>query len=246
MPFTRRYILAAAILIPLTATAQTPDPCATAPTTCATLVSTHATSRTRIPNTVVDISLSITVSEKDLPTAQHALADKSTTLLSYLRSQQVQRLSTGSVTFAPETRTAKNGPDRTVAYNGRSTISFRTLPDKAPGILGGALEQGATAITDTSFTPTEEEIAAARRSLEAAATEIAIGKANNVAQAAGLHVVSIRNITVDLADELTYAPRGGLTMYEVNGIGGANDKVQTEAGDATLSTTVNIEAAATH
>jgi len=125
-----RLVLASILLLPTLASAQALDPCAQSPQTCATLIDTHATARTRIPNTAVDVSLSIAFSDKDLPTVQRTIGAKSGTLLKYLRLQNVQRLITTNVTFEPETKLEKNAPNKTVGYNGSMTISFRTSPKK--------------------------------------------------------------------------------------------------------------------
>jgi uncharacterized protein YggE len=249
MSLTSRILLSASFLIPAFAVAQTPDPCLTAPTTCATLINTHATSRTRIPNTVVDISLSIILSDKDLPTVQRTLGEKSTALLTYLRSQQVQRLITSVVSYEPQTKFKDNGPNKTVGYNGTVRISFRTTPDKTPTLVTGALASGATAIDQTNFTPTEEEIAAARRALAADATRTAMAQAENVARAASLHVISVRNIALDSDSGLSYEPRAGLVMNSLFDADKRKDssspQIQTESGDASLSITVDVTVAAT-
>src|SRR4051794_5197587 len=95
-------------LIASPAIAQTPDPCATAPASCATLIETSATSETRIPNTVVDVSVSVTATGKDMAEVQRTLTTKSNSLLAYLKTQTVERLITSRVTFNPETRYDKN------------------------------------------------------------------------------------------------------------------------------------------
>ncbi|MCA1694823.1 MAG: hypothetical protein LC749_08870, partial [Actinobacteria bacterium] len=70
--------------------AQAVDPCATAPASCATLIETHATSETRVANTAVDISVSVTASVKDMGEVQRTLATESNTLLAYLKAQKVE------------------------------------------------------------------------------------------------------------------------------------------------------------
>ena len=139
-----------------------PDPCATAPQTCATIISTHATAESRIPNTAVDITVGITASGKDLPSVQRDLAAKSSSLLAYLRSEQAQRLITTAVNFSPEMKSQKNALDKTVGYNGSSQVSFRTTPEKAPVLLAGVLEHGATPSITMPSPPTEEEVTTAR------------------------------------------------------------------------------------
>ncbi len=99
-----------------------------------------------------------------------------------------------------------------------------------------------------TFTPSEEEIAATRRSLETDATKIALAKAGHVAEAAGLRVVSIRNISVNQGDQLIFTRSAGLVMndYKERRAGGASPQIQTASGDASLSVTVNVTVAATH
>jgi uncharacterized protein YggE len=130
-------------LIPASTLAQAPDPCATAPSTCATLIDTSATSETRIANTAVDISVSVTATGKDMAEVQRTLATKSNSLLAYLKGEKVERLITSRVSFSPQTRYDKNGPDRTVGYTGTSSVSFRTTPEKAADLLAGVLTNGA-------------------------------------------------------------------------------------------------------
>jgi uncharacterized protein YggE len=201
----------------------------------------------RIPNTAVDVSVGVSAAGKDLPEVQRALADQSNKLLAYLKGQQVERLITTRVSFAPDTRSQKSGPDKTVGYNGNASVSFRAKPEKVADILAGVLTNGANTIESTTFTPTEEEIAAARRHLSEDATKTAIAQAEAIAKAAGLKVAAIRDINVDSDNFLAYTPRPGLTM--VNGFTGgqlpASVPVDTASGDSQLSIRVNITAAAT-
>ena len=218
------------------------DPCATAPASCATLINTYATATTRLPNTAADIAVTVTLSGRDLITVQRTLAAKADALLSYLRLQGAQRLATVSVSFTPDSREQKNAPNKIVGYDASTTLSFRTTPDKAPTLLGGVLEHGASSVDSISFTPTEEETAAARRDLSAEATRTAVAQAGAIASAAGLHVASIRTVTVDPGSVETPRDRfsaGGLMMMK-----NAPAPVATQAGDATLSVSVNLTTAA--
>ena len=231
--------------------AQTPDPCATAPQTCATLIETQATSEMRIPNTVVDVVAGVSASGKDLPEVQRALADQSNRLLAYLKGQQVERLITTSVSFTPDTRSQRSAPDKTVGYDGSARVSFRAKPDKIADLLAGVLANGADAIQSTRFTPTEEEIAAARRKLSEDATKTAIAQADAIAQAAGMKVVAIRNVNVDNSADLQRQLASMSSGVYVNGFTGgqlarsAPSPIQAAAGEDQLSVSVNITAAAT-
>ena len=201
----------------------------------------------RIPNTAVDVVVGVSASGKDVPDLQRRLANKSNTLLTYLKAQQVERLITVNVSFSPETRYDKSGPDKTVGYDGTTRIAFRTTPDKVADILGGVLANGANEIDSTIFTPTEQEIADARRHLSEEATRIAGSEADAIAKAAGMKVVSLRNINVN---DSGFA-RTSSVQYEDNLAGFAAAKtrapqpMQAASGDDQLSVQVNIVAAAT-
>jgi uncharacterized protein YggE len=228
----------------LTALAQTPDPCATAPATCATLIETHATAETRIPNTAIDVEISVSATGKTLPEVQRDLANKSNAVLAYLRAQKVDRLITTSVSFSPETRYDKTGPDKTVGYDGSEQVSFRTTPDKAPDLLTGVLTNGANSIDSTSFTPTEEEIADARRKLAEDATRTAIAQADSIAEAAGIKVAAIRNISVDNSAFEPVRYNASAMMATAMAAAPSPPPMNTAAGDQQLSVQVNITAAA--
>jgi uncharacterized protein YggE len=237
-------VLAVSAIAPaFTALAQAPDPCATAPASCATLIETHATAETRIPNTAVDVSVGVTAAGKSLPEVQRALANKSNALLAYLRAQKVDRLITTSVSFSPETHYDKSGPDKTVGYDGSEQVSFRTTPEKAPDLLTGVLSNGANDIDSTTFTPTEQEIADARRKLAEEATRTAIAQADSIAAAAGIKVAAIRNISVDNS---TFQPvrYNGMMTLETRAAMPAPPPMNTASGDQQLSVQVNITAAA--
>ncbi len=167
--------------------AQTPDPCATAPQTCATTINTRASASRRLPNSVVDVAVGITASDKAIAGAQRQLAERTANLLGYLRAQHVERLITNSVNVSPRSQSEKNGPDRIVGYSASTSISFRTGPAAVTEILSGMLSNGADTIGSTSFTATEEQLRVARSELSAEAVRAAIAQANAIAKAAEMH-----------------------------------------------------------
>ena len=221
------------------------DPCATAPQTCPTLVSTTATAQTRIPNTAVDVSLGLTVTKTGLPEAQQALSLQSNTLLAYLRAQGVQRLMTTNVSFSPETRFQKNAADKTVGYNGSTNVTFRTTPEKAPQILSGALSNGANTINSTNFTPTEQQMEDARRDLAAEATKTAMTQIESVAKAVSSRVVSVREIQIGSVSG--YEPRPMPMMRAMKMMDAAAPAapppIETAQGDQQISINVTVTAA---
>ncbi len=246
MPLLTRLALSATLVFSPVAFAQAPDPCATAPQTCATLINTHASAETRLPSTAVDISVEITANGKDLITVQRQLAEKSSTLLTYLRGEKVQRLITNAVNFTPETKSFRASADKTVGYDGSLAVSFRTTAEKAPVLLAGVLDHGANTINSTGFTPTEEEIAAARKELSAEATRTAIAQAEAIAKAAGMHVVAVRTINVQ-PDQDDNRPRyiASSRLMEFKAAAQAAP-IDTAAGEQVFSTRVDITVAANH
>jgi uncharacterized protein YggE len=241
-----RLALTAFFLFGSIAVAQTPDPCATAPQGCATLIETHATSQMRLANTAVDVVVSITVAGKDLATVERSLADKSNSLTAYLVAQKAKQLVTSRMSFTSQMRFDKEKPS---AYDGGATVSFRTAPGGLADILAGVLTNGADSIRSTTFTPTEQEIADARRQLAEDATRTAVSQADAIAKAAGLHVVSIRNINV--ADSGSVMPQ---QQVYIDGFTGGNiarkdkqlESIGTASGEDGISVRVDVIAAATH
>ena len=238
-------VLFGAVPQTLQAQAMAADPCATAPASCPTLVSTAATAQTRIPNTAVDVSLGLTVTKEGLPAAQRALAAQSSTLLAYLRAQGAQRLITNNVSFTPETRFQKNAMDKTVGYTGSTTVSFRTTPDKAPDLLAGALANGANTIDSTVFTPTEQEIEDARRDLAAQATKTAIAQVETISKAVGLHVISLRDISVGTPSRAGSETPMATMAYSMRAMKAAAPAppIETAQGEQQLSISVSVTAA---
>jgi uncharacterized protein YggE len=159
-------------------------------------ISLEATARKRVPNKVADVVLAVQVDGRTGDAVSSALSQRSQMLLDYLRQQAVDRLTTEEVGFEPQVEPVRGGPDRIVGYTGHASVSFRTTPDKLGTVLSGSLEHGANTITQTQFRPLESDIDAARRDLAIEATKTALARADAIAQAAGVRVVRIEDITV--------------------------------------------------
>jgi uncharacterized protein YggE len=109
----------------------------------------------------------------------------------------------------------------------------------------------ADSIQSTRFTPTEQEIADARRQLGEDATRIAISQADAIAKAAGMHVVSVRNINV--ADSGVnsqqqvytdgFSGGGGRANFELRA---APQPIETASGDDGIAVRVDITVAASN
>jgi uncharacterized protein len=161
------------------------------------IVSTSATAHRRIPNTVADISVGIQTQGTDAKSVSRDLAERSQTLLDWLRSQGAERLATDQISFQPQTHEEKNGQQKIVGYTGNTSVSFRTTPEKAGAILSGVLDHGANTIQQTSYSPSEEDQDKLRKELAQEATKTAVAQAEAVANAAGTKVIGVREVTVE-------------------------------------------------
>ncbi len=164
--------------------------------TAAAVIATHAQARRRLPNTVSDASVTIEVHGRDVRGTAALLAQRSQTLLAYLRGQDAERLRTERTDFEPELQEVRGQPDRIKGFTGRAVVSFRTTPERLPVLLAGSLDNGATGLLQSGFSPREEELDAARRELAAEATRTALGQARSIAQAAEQRVAGIQRIEV--------------------------------------------------
>src|SRR5260221_7839975 len=159
-------------------------------------VSLEVVARKRLPNTVADIVLGIQVEGRTTDAVSNGLAQRSQTLLEYLRQQGAAWLRNENVNFQPQVESVRKGPDRIVGYTGSANVSFRMTPDKLGAVLGGSLEHGANTISQTSFSPLESEIDNARRELAIEATKAALARADAVAEAAGVRGGPVEAINV--------------------------------------------------
>jgi uncharacterized protein YggE len=201
------------------------------------LVSTSATAHRRIANTVADVSVGIQTQGVDAASVSRDLAQRSQTLLEWLRGQGAERLATDQISFQPQTHEEKNGQQKIVGYTGSTTVSFRTTPEKVGAILSGVLDHGANTIQQTSYGPKEEEADKARKELAQEATRTAVAQGNAVADAAGTHVIGVREVNVEPSGMIRPMPMMRMSM------GAATKEVPMagEAGEQDISVTVSIK-----
>jgi hypothetical protein len=201
------------------------------------LVSTSATAHRRIPNTVADVSVGIQTQGVDAASVSRDLAQRSQTLLDWLRGQGAERLATDQVSFQPQTHEEKNGQQKIVGYTGSTTVSFRTTPEKVGAILSGVLDHGANTIQQTSYAPKEEDEDKVRKELAQEATRTAMAQGEAVANAAGTHVIGVREVNVEPSGIMRPMPMMRMSM------GAATKEIPMagEAGDQDISVTVSIK-----
>jgi uncharacterized protein len=202
------------------------------------LVSTSATAHRRIPNTVADVSVGIQTQGADAASVSRDLGQRSQTLLDWLRGQGAERLATDQISFQPQTHEEKNGQQKIVGYTGSTTVSFRTTPEKVGAILSGVLDHGANTIQQTNYAPKEEDEDKVRKELAQEATRTAVAQGSAVADAAGTHVIGVREVNVEASGIMRPMPM--MRMATINGAVPAAG-IAAEAGDQDISVTVSVK-----
>ena len=218
------------------------DVCATAPASCATLISTRGSASRRLVNSEVFVTVGITATNKELKEVQRQKAEHSAALLNFLRQSKVDRVTTETLNISPQVVSQEHVANRIVGYNGNTSISFRASAERAPALLSGVLKNGGNTIEATTFQPAEEEVRAAQRELAAEAVHSALAQAASIAKAADLHVAAVKSITTD--EQGAFMPRPlGIALRMNNAA--PPSAIDTAAGDQQISVTVNVVVAAT-
>jgi uncharacterized protein YggE len=202
------------------------------------LVSTSATAHRRLPNTVADVSVGIQTQGADAASVSRDLAQRSQTLLTWLRGQGAERLATDQISFQPQTHEEKSGQQKIVGYTGTTTVSFRTTPAKVGDILSGVLEHGANTIQQTTYAPTEDEQDKVRKELAQEATHTAVAQGEAVAAAANTHVIGVREVNVEPSGIIRPMP---MMRMAAMGAVAKEAPMATEAGDQDISVNVSVK-----
>jgi uncharacterized protein len=202
------------------------------------IVSTSATAHRRIPNTVADVSVGIQTQGSDAASVSRDLAQRSQTLLDWLRGQGAERLATDQISFQPQTHEEKSGQQKIVGYTGSTSVSFRTTPEKVGAILSGVLEHGGNTIQQTSYAPKEEEQDKVRKELAQEATRTAVAQGAAVAEAAGTHVIGVREVNVEPSGVIRPMP-----MMRMQAMAATPQvaPMGTEAGEQDISVNVSVK-----
>lgn len=115
-----------------------------------------------IPTTLSQIRLAIEASGKTPNAAQQQAARRSTQVMDYLKSQQVEKLQTTGINLNPSYTYPSNGKPQITGYTATNGISFQITTDRAGKILDAAVKNGATRIDGVSFVASERAIATAQ------------------------------------------------------------------------------------
>ena len=148
-----------------------------------------------IPTTLTEVRLGVSVEAETAEAAQQEAAQRSTAVVEWVRSQNVEKLETTGISLSPRYDYTDN---RQVlrGYQATNTISFRAPTEQAGAIIDEAVNVGATRIDGVSFVAEDEAISTARQQALEAAVEDAQAQADTVLSSLGLSRQEIVNISI--------------------------------------------------
>ncbi len=149
-----------------------------------------------IPTTLTRVNLGVEVQAKTAAAAQAEAARKSTSVVTLLKSRNVEYLETTGINLNPVYDYTNNRQVLT-GYNATNTVTFKIKTEKAGNLLDDAVQSGATRIDGVSFIATDEAIAAAQKVALKKATQDAQAQASAVLSSLGFQAKEIVSIQVN-------------------------------------------------
>ena len=159
-----------------------------------------------IPTTISQIRLAIESSAKTPNSAQQEAARRSTRVMNYLKTQQVDKLHTTGINLNPTYTYPSGGNPQIVGYTATNSISFRVTTDRAGAILDAAVKSGATRIDGVSFVASEQAIAIAQTQALKQATQDAQRQGDTVLASLNLKRREIIGIQINSTSNPTPLP----------------------------------------
>lgn len=149
-----------------------------------------------IPTTIIKVNLGVEVIGKDAITVQEEIAQKTNSLVNFLKQKQVNQLQTTGFRLQPQYQ-YQNNQRIFQGYQGINTVSFQLPVEQIGNLLDESVQAGATRIDNISFTATLEEINTAQQEALIKATEDAQEQAQTVLQALNLNSQNITRIEIN-------------------------------------------------
>jgi uncharacterized protein len=150
-----------------------------------------------IPTTLSLVRLAIEVQAKTPTNAQQDAAKRSTRVVEYLKTQQVEKLQTTGINLNPTYIYPPNGTPQITGYTATNSISFRVTTDRAGAILDAAVKSGATRIDSVSFVAADRAIANAQIQALKQATQDAQRQADAVLETLNLKRKEVIGIQIN-------------------------------------------------
>jgi uncharacterized protein YggE len=151
-----------------------------------------------IPTSLSKVSLGVVIEAKTAQEAQQEAANKSSAVVDFLKSQNVDKLTTTGVSLQP-IFSYKNEVRRISGYSASNTVSFQFPITKAGKLLDQVVKIGATQINTVSFVAADQAISNAQKQALKAATQDAKEQADAVLSHLGLQAKEITSIQINRA-----------------------------------------------
>ncbi|WP_309739803.1 SIMPL domain-containing protein [Chamaesiphon sp. OTE_20_metabat_361] len=152
-----------------------------------------------IPTTISQIRLAIEVTAKTPNQAQQDAAKRSTRVVDFLKTQQVDKLQTTGINLNPTYSYPPNGQPQLTGYTASNSISFQVTTDRAGAILDAAVRNGATRIDGVNFVASDRAIATAQLQALKQATQDAERQADTVLQTLNLKRREVIGVQINSA-----------------------------------------------
>ncbi|MDJ0658244.1 MAG: SIMPL domain-containing protein [Crocosphaera sp.] len=153
----------------------------------------------RIPTTLTDVSLGVEIQGKTATEVQKNVAQRTSSLVDFLRSRSIERLETTGLRLQPNYQ-YDNNQRRLVGYIGTNTVSFRVKTEEVGSLLDDAVKAGATRIDRVGFTAEETAISEAQKEALKLATLDAQAQAKAVLSTLNFQSQEIINISINRAN----------------------------------------------
>ena len=153
-----------------------------------------------IAATLTQMDLGVEVQGKNANEVQQELGRRSTAVVNFLRSQNVDKLQTSGIRLVPVYEYgSRNNTQELKFYRGINTVSFQVTPDRSGQILEGAVQAGATVINGVGFTASDAALTQAQQQALRLATQDAQRQADTVLAALNLTRQDVVNIQINNA-----------------------------------------------
>lgn len=159
-----------------------------------------------IPTTLSQIRLAIESSGKTPNAAQQEAARRSTQVMNYLKTQQVDKLRTTGINLNPTYTYPSGGSPKIIGYTATNSISFQVVTDRAGKILDTAVTNGATRIDGVNFVASEQAISTAQIQALKQATQDAQRQADAVLETLNLKRKEVIGIQINSTSSPTPIP----------------------------------------
>ena len=150
----------------------------------------------KIATSLTNVQLGVEVSGKDATIVQQEVAQRSSQLVDFLRSRNVNQLKTTGIQLQPN-YDYSDRQRRLVGYIGRNMVSFQIKTEDIGSLIDEAVNQGATRINGVSFTASEPAIAIAQKEALRLATQDAQQQAEAVLNALNFSAKEIVGIQIN-------------------------------------------------